>query len=163
MTSKEENVQYETISMEKWESMTETDVPVVMHTRGISMWPLLRANGDSVRMVHPSRQLVVGDIVTFRRADGKEITHRICSLDAESFQTIGDNCERRDERVPKSALLGLVTHVNHNGHLICVETKFWKAYGKVILKTNPFRMFVRNKMFRPVRCFLWRLIKGKKK
>ena len=154
---------YETISMEMWEAMVETDIPVMMYTRGISMWPLLRADGDHVRMVHPRRELKKGDIVTFRRADGKEVTHRICKLKEEMFQTLGDNCDRRDEPVSKSSLLGLVTHVSHKGHLIHVDTKFWRGYGRVMIATMPVRMFIRNYLFRPPRKLLWWLIKGRKK
>lgn len=162
MAAKQEEIQYQTITMEMWESLDEKDVPVVMHTRGISMWPLLRADHDFVRMVHPSRELMLGDIVTFRRADGKEITHRICYLDEKNLQTLGDNCDRRDAVVPRESLIGLVTHVSHNGHLIHVDTKFWRFYGRVMTKTMPVRMFFRNRIFRPVRHFFWRLLKGKK-
>ncbi len=155
--------EYEIISMEQWEELTETDIPVLMHTRGISMWPLLRAEGDHVHMVHPRRELKKGDIVTFRRADGKEVTHRICKLDEETFQTLGDNCDRCDDRVSRSTLIGLVTHVSHKGHLIHVDTGFWRGYGRVMIATKPVRMFVRNYLFRPPRKLLWWIVKGRKK
>lgn len=160
MKTSEKDMQYETITIEDWESLKDTTIPVVMYTRGISMWPLLRADGDHVRMVHPHRKLLLGDIVTFRRADGKEITHRLCWLDDKALQTLGDNCDRRDAKVPLTSLVGLVTHVSHNGHLIHVDTKFWRGYGRFMIWSMPFRMFIRNRLFRPVRGFIWRKVKG---
>lgn len=161
----ENNIQYETISMETWEQLAQEDmvIPVMMRTRGISMWPLLRADQDHVQMIHPKRELMVGDIVTFRRPDGKEITHRVCWLDDTMLQTLGDNCDRRDEIVSRDSVLGLVTHISHNGHLIHVDTAFWRFYGRTMMWSMPFRMFIRNRMFRPVRKWLWLLVKGKKK
>ena len=151
MATSEKDMQYETISMEEWESLKDTTIPVAMNTRGISMWPLLRARGDHIRMVHPQRKLMIGDIVTFRRADGQEITHRLCWFDEENLQTLGDNCDHKDAVVPMSSLLGLVTHVSHKGHLIHVDTKFWRAYGRFMMWSMPFRMFIRNRLYRPVK------------
>lgn len=159
MNTPEKDMQYETISMEDWENLKDTAIPVVMHTRGVSMWPLLRVQGDHVRMVHPQRKLMIGDIVTFRRADGREVTHRLCWFDDDMLQTLGDNCKSRDSKVPMSSLLGLVTHVSHKGHLIHVDTKFWRGYGRVMIWTMPVRMFIRDYMYRPVRRFCGKILR----
>ena len=165
MSTSEKNVVYETISTEQWKELASENmnIPVVMYTRGISMWPLLRADRDSVIMVNPDRPLKKGDIITFLRSDGKNVTHRICKIDDQQIQTIGDNCDAPDEIITHDKVIGLVTHVNHNGREISMDSKRWQFYGKTMIATNPVRMFVRNHMFRPVRHCLWRIVKGKKK
>lgn len=158
------NVVYERISLEQWRDAVE-DMPnmsVDVFTRGISMFPLLHAYKDSVKLVPFQREMMIGDIIMFIRSDGKEIVHRLCWMDEEMVQTIGDNCNSPDAKIPRSSVVGLVTHVCNRGHLIHVDTKFWRFYGRFMMWSNPVRMFIRDKMFRPVRTVLWRMVKGKK-
>ena len=153
----------DTVSLDEWEQLASIDdnMTACVNTNGISMWPLLRANQDSVRLIYPKRELQIGDIVLFHRADGKQIAHRICWMDETSLQTIGDNCDKPDGKFLRSQVFGLVTHVCRKGRLIYVDTKFWRFYGKFMIWSNPVRMFIRNKLFRPVRHFVWKIVKGK--
>lgn len=161
---KQENAVYENLTTEQWRELSEAgaDFPITVYTRGWSMWPLLRLEGDHVQMVYPRRELVVGDIVTFLRADGREVTHRIYKIDGDRILTLGDNCDRPDDWINRSDILGLVTHTCKRGRLTHVDTKFWRGYGKMMMATMPFRMFIRNKIYRPVKYFLYWIIKGKK-
>lgn len=162
--TEQETVQIEKLSTQQWKELAEAniDFPIIVYTQGISMWPLLRSTGDHVQMVYPRRELVVGDIITFLRADGREITHRIYKIEGDRIETLGDNCDRTDGWINRSEVLGLVTHTCRKGKMKHVDTKFWRRYGKMMMATMPFRMFIRNKLFRPVRHFLWRLCKKKK-
>lgn len=163
MSRKKENVVYEKLTLDQWRELTALDpeLSVDVFTNGISMFPLLRVKGDSVKLVPFQREMEIGDIIMFIRADGKEIIHRLCWMDDNAVQTIGDNCDRRDAIIPRSSVVGLVTHVSNRGHLIRVDTGFWRFYGKFMMWSNPFRMFIRNRLYRPVRRFARRIIKGK--
>lgn len=151
------------ISVEEWEERAKAgeDMSITVYTNGMSMWPLLHCYHDSVRIVYPRRELQIGDIVMFHRADGKEIAHRLCWMDDTMLDTLGDNCDATDGKFPREKVFGLVTHVCRKGRLIHVEKPFWRFYGKFMLWSNPFRMFVRNKLYRPTRKFFRKLIKGK--
>lgn len=155
-------MEIDAIPMEIWEEMAKegADSSVTVNTRGISMWPLLRNSKDAVKIVYPRRKLMVGDIIMFHRADGTEIAHRICWMDDEKIQTIGDNCSFCDKKIPHSSVVGLITDVRRRGHWIHVDTSFWRFYGKFMIWSNPFRMFIRNKMYRPLRKLARRIIKG---
>ena len=164
MSDRNENVVYEKLSMEQWKAAVkdDPDLSVVVFTRGISMFPLLHASRDSVRLTPYRREMKIGDIIMFIRKDGQEIVHRLCWMDEELVQTIGDNCDRPDAKIPRSSVVGLVTHVNNRGHLIHVDTGFWRFYGRFMMWSNPVRMFIRDRMFRPVRKLAWKIVKGKK-
>ena len=155
----------ERITMQEWEQLAKEGirVPVAVFTSGISMWPLLRAHEDYAMMEYPTRELQKGDIVVFHRADGKEVAHRICWMDETTIQTIGDNCDAPDAKFSRSSVAGLVTSVCRKGRTIQVDTPFWRFYGRFMIWSNPVRMFIRNKLFRPFRRFMIRVIKGKKK
>ena len=155
----------ERITMAEWEQRVQKGIrmPIAVFTSGISMWPLLRAHEDYAIMEYPERELQKGDIVVFHRTDGKEVAHRICWMDETTIETIGDNCDAPDKKFPRSSVAGLVTAVCRKGRTIQVDTRFWRFYGRFMIWSNPVRMFIRNKMFRPFRSFMIRVIKGKKK
>jgi len=156
--------QADTISMEMWEELAKegSEAVITVNTNGISMWPLLRSRNDSVRITYPRRELMIGDFIMFHRADGKEIAHRICWMDDTMLETLGDNCTYSDGKFPRSKVVGLVTHVCRKGHLIHVDTPFWRGYGRFMIWSNPFRMFVRKKIYHPLRHLAARIIKGNK-
>lgn len=160
---KDNTVPMEILSIEEWEELAKegSTATIAVNTRGISMWPLLRPNQDSIRMIAPNRELRVGDVVMFHRADGKKIAHRICWMDETMLDTLGDNCTEPDGKFPRSSVIGLVTHACRNGRLIPMDTGFWRFYGKFMLWSNPVRMFIRDKLYRPLRRFARRLLKGK--
>ncbi len=161
---KPECVVYEKLTTQQWKELAEVgaDFPLTVYTRGVSMWPLLRYTGDHVQMIYPRRELVIGDIIVFYGADGREIAHRIYKIDGDRIQTLGDNCDRADSWIYHSDVLGLVTHTCKRGKSRFVDTKFWRRYGRIMMATMPFRMFLRNKLYRPVKYFLYRLLKKNK-
>ena len=163
MSEQNINVIYEKLTVEQWRERAKEDpsYTIDVYTNGISMWPLLRCYEDHVTMAYPTRELAVGDIIVFYRADGREIAHRICWMDEEMIQTIGDNCDAPDEKIPRSKVIGLVTHTCKKGHLRHVDTPFWITYGKFMMWSNPVRMFIRNRLYRPLRRRARILIKGK--
>ena len=162
MSKEKENVVYETITLEQWQEAVKDipDLAVQVPTRGVSMFPLLHAHNDSVKLVPFQRDIIIGDIIMFIRADGKEVVHRLFWMDEEMVQTIGDNCDRPDAKIPRSRVVGLVTHVCNRGRFIHVDTKFWRFFGRFMIWSNPVRMFIRNKFFYPVRKAIWKKVKG---
>ncbi len=161
---KQQNIVYEKLTSEQWAELSKSgvDFPITVYTQGVSMWPLLRYSGDHVQMVYPRRELVVGDVITFLRSDGKEVTHRIYKIEGDKILTLGDNCDRTDDWIDRADVLGLVTHTCKRGKLTHIDTPFWHRYGKIMMATMPFRMFIRNKLYRPVKYFFYRLLKKKK-
>lgn len=141
------------IPLDVWESLSSegVDVPMEMPSFGISMWPLLHAKGDYIRIMPLRREIVKGDIVIYHReGDQKNVAHRVVRVNADSIQTRGDNSKGKDKPTPKSTVFGRITHVRRKGKVICVETKFWHFYGRVMSISNPLRMFLKVDIYYPM-------------
>lgn len=142
------------IPLDVWEALSKEegmDVPMELPSFGISMWPLLHAKGDYIRIVPMRREIVKGDVVIYHReSDGKNVAHRVVRVCADSIQTRGDNTKGKDEPTPKSTVFGLVTHVRRKGKVICITTRWWHFYGRVMSVTNPVRMFLKVDVYYPL-------------
>lgn len=147
----------EGIPEEIWEAMAAEglDIAIDVPILGSSMQPLLRPKGDSVKIMPLRRDLMIGDIIVFRRDDGKLIMHRIFKLTDTHIQTIGDNCEKPDREIPYDAVFGLVTHVQRGKRTIYVDNNRWRFIGRVLTRTRPVRLF----LFKHVKQPLWRIYK----
>lgn len=153
-TSSKENGEW---AEEIWEAMAKegADIAIDVPILGCSMKPLLRPKGDFVKIVPLRRELMIGDIIIFRRDDGRLIMHRVWKLTKTHIQTIGDNCEWPDREITYDAVFGLVTHIVHGKHTIYVDNKFWRFVGRILTKTIPVRIL----MFKYVKQPLWRVYK----
>ena len=163
MARKDENIVYDTLTLEQWQEAVKDypELSVSVFTSGISMFPLLHSQKDSIRLETFRREMKIGDVIMFIRADGQEIVHRLFWMDEEMVQTIGDNCDRPDAKVPRSSVVGLVTHICNRGRLVHIDTKFLRFYGRFMTWSNPVRMFIRNRLYRPLRKLARKIIKGK--
>ncbi len=74
---------------------------------GSSMLPMLSHCRDSVLLIPVPQRCKVGDIILYRRDNGKYILHRIISTDADGYICCGDNQAQR-ERVRHTQLLAVV-------------------------------------------------------
>lgn len=145
MADDELSVQTDELTVEYWRAVVAegADIPATIYTFGASMFPLLRAKGDAVRIMPLRRQLIKGDIIVFLRADQKYVAHRVFWFDEKMVQTWGDNCPEPDAKIMREDVVGLVTHALRGDKLIYVDTPLWRAYGRVTKWSTPFRMFVK--------------------
>ena len=89
-----------------------TNVPVPI--QGVSMRPFLR-NGDFAYLVPLPERLRRGDLVLFRRLDGRYVLHRVFRLRRDgSFLMLGDS-QMVPEPVEAAQLRGKVAFVRRNG------------------------------------------------
>lgn len=151
------SLEAEGIPEEIWEAMAAecADIAIDVPVLGSSMKPLLRPKGDSVKIMPLRRDLMKGDIIVFRRDDGRLIMHRIFRLTETHIQTVGDNCDKPDREIPYDAVFGLVTHIQRGKHTIYVDNKRWRGIGRVLTWTRPVRLF----LFKHVKQPLWRIYK----
>lgn len=70
--------------------MTREGIEVDLPVSDNSMSPFLRDNRDSVYLKKPSEELKRGDMVLFRRSNGKYIMHRISKITENGYYTVGD-------------------------------------------------------------------------
>ncbi len=77
---------------------------VTFTTHGKSMRPILN-DGDSVT-VKKADKYKVGDVVLYRKPDGKFVLHRIIGLKKDTVYTQGDSLHEKDEPITVDAILG---------------------------------------------------------
>ena len=77
---------------------------VTFTTNGASMQPILKS-GDSVTLIK-ANEYKNGDVVLFRKEDGKFILHRIIRIRGNEVLTQGDSLSSIDEPIDKSKILG---------------------------------------------------------
>ena len=153
--------EYQEITAEEWKQLIAAgmNVPTKIYTFGNSMFPLLRAEGDSVTIIPLQRKLRKGDVIVFYRTDGKYVAHRVYWFDEQQVMTIGDNCEQYDRKIALSDVLGLVTYVHRGKRNIFVDTPLWRFYGRAKQWMMPGRKFFKKRIWPP----FYRFVKKIKK
>lgn len=149
------------IAEEIWEAISKEgfDIPIEAPVSGISMRPLMRHKGDYVKIVPLRREVVLGDIIVFRRSDGRLVMHRVFRITEAYIQTIGDNCDKPDERITYDRIYGLVTHLRRGRLKVHMDNGFMRGVGRLLTKTIPVRRPVRRFAFRYIRRPLGQIVK----
>lgn len=96
---------------------------------GSSMLPMLREHRDSVILVVPSQQKK-GDIVLFRRENGRYILHRIISVTEDGYLCSGDN-QAILESVSKEQIVAVVDGFTRKGRVYSLAEPGYRLYQAV--------------------------------
>lgn len=106
-------------------------------TKGTSMWPLLQEGKSWVQLAaRDGRPLRAGDVVLYRRADGKLVLHRIIRvLQADTYLLCGDHQWKPEEQVKDEQIIAIAQGFVRNG--ICFdEHTWWYRLYRVIWNGN---------------------------
>ena len=144
MINKEFSERTRIISIEDWYNLSNNDVllNVKIQLNGNSMYPLIRKMRDYVTISPINRKIKRGDIVLFRRADGKYVVHRVKKINGSSVQTMGDNCSLPDHEITAERVIGYVTCVHRDSKTLNVDTLIWRKFGLLWLRLLPLRKLV---------------------
>ena len=124
------------LSLEKWRELGENGVtiPLKISLHGGSMKPFINPEKDIVTIIPLIRDPMVGDIIMFRRTDGKNIAHRIYRVFPDGIQTWGDNCPKPDAPRKREDIYGLIVAVEKDGKTYQLDTDKQRVYGLRWLK-----------------------------
>lgn len=111
---------------------------------GSSMSPFLIHHRDTVYFKKPDRELKVGDMVFYRRGNGKYIMHRIRRIRPEGFYMIGDAQWEIEGPLQREQIFGLITAVERKGKLIQPGDFWWEFFAKVWLRIIPLRRLIQR-------------------
>ena len=122
--------------LEKAGTLTYTNV-------GTSMLPLLKQGRDlvTVRAKAPGERFSVGDVVLYRRPPDKNVLHRIVEVTEDSYVMLGDNCVRREQGIPDSDVIGVMTGYVRRGKPHSVTEPAYLRYTARILKYEKLRVW----------------------
>lgn len=111
---------------------------------GSSMSPFLIHHRDTIYFKKPDRELRVGDMVFYRRGNGKYIMHRIRRIRPEGFYMIGDAQWEIEGPLQREQIFGLITAVERKGKLIQPGDFWWEFFAKVWLRIIPLRRLIQR-------------------
>lgn len=110
---------------------------VTFSPKGVSMLPLIRPGLDSVVLKKAEGPLKKGDIVFYRRDNGKFVLHRVVGEVDGGYRMCGDNQGFVEKKVEDRNVIAIVKAVLRDGRAVDFDSLLYKFY----LKTLVFKRF----------------------
>lgn len=107
--------------------------------KGSSMMPMLHHGISTVRLKTPGKSLKKGDVILYRRENGRYVLHRIIAVKSgENYLCCGDNC-RETETVLQNQVFGVVCAFTRKGSEHTVEELPYQCYVWMMVHSMPVR------------------------
>ena len=120
---------------------------------GSSMLPMLHHRRDSVMLASVADTLKKGEVILYRRSDGRYILHRIVALTEGGFICSGDNQAVR-EFVAREQILAMVAEFTRKGKHFHANAPGYRLYKALWVGLFPLRLhylILRRRLGRPRR------------
>ncbi len=130
------------------------------NTLGTSMRPLFKTHRDMIIVKRPDSSLKKYDVALYVIGGGRYILHRVVGVRDDVYLIRGDNTFAV-ERVPKSAVIGVLVKFNRKGKTHTVDELSYKIYSRVWNFIYPVR-FVLQKVRRLLGRIYRRLFKRRR-
>lgn len=127
------------ILMDKLIGLLEETESVPLVISGGSMVPFLVHGRDSVYLSKVTAPLKRGDMILYRRDNGRYILHRIWRIEKESFTMVGDAQTVLEPGIRPDQVLARVTSVRRKGKLLRSGSFWWEFFEKVWIRIVPLR------------------------
>ena len=105
---------------------------------GNSMYPMLRSGVDMVELIPLAEKQKKGDIILYRRDNGRYILHRIVAVTKDGYICCGDN-QAEKEPVRQDQLLAVVDGFARKGKLYALTNPVYRIYAAFWTGTFPVR------------------------
>ena len=123
--------------------LTETDaVPLVVS--GSSMTPFLAPGRDTVYLSAISKPLRCGDMVLYRRDNGRYVLHRIFRVAGDSYTMVGDAQSILEPGIRRDQILAMVSAVRRKEKLLQKGSFWWFFFESVWIHMLPLRPRIRK-------------------
>lgn len=116
-----------------------------IHTKGVSMLPLLKEKRDISVLTPIEKPLAPGDVVLYirRECEEKLVLHRIVRISSDGFLIRGDNTFS-DEKVKREDIIALLGGFFRKGRYVdCQKSFFYRLYSSAWTAIYPIRKFFR--------------------
>ena len=124
--------------------MLEQAEAVPLTVTGSSMTPFLQPERDTVYLTKPTFPLRRGQMVLYRRSNGRYVLHRIYDVTAQGLQLIGDGQSTIEPRISPEQVVAGVSAVRRNGKLLKPGHPVWFFYEKLWIRMIPMRPRIRG-------------------
>lgn len=112
-------------------------VPLVIS--GGSMTPFLVHGRDTVFLTPVNRELKNGDMIFYRRDNGRYVLHRIYRVEGECYCLVGDAQDTLEHGIRQDQVIAYVSAVNRKGRVLKPGSFCWDFFEKVWIRMVPFR------------------------
>jgi len=124
------------------EEKIESGGEVTFSPKGISMMPLIKPGRDIVTLVKNDKELKKGDILFYRRDNGKFILHRLIRFKNDKLVMCGDNQGFLEFGIERRNIIAVVKKVTRKGKDVNFDSFLYKLYVKMlVLKRFKINMF----------------------
>lgn len=117
-------------------------VPLVIS--GSSMTPFLASGRDTVYLSAISEPLKRGDMVLYRRDNGRYVLHRILRVNGDSYTMVGDAQSVPEPGIRREQILAIVTAVRRKEKLLRKGSFWWAFFERVWIRIVPLRPLIRG-------------------
>lgn len=128
---------------------------------GVSMLPMLRNRKDSVTLIPASQRQKPGNVIFYRRENGRYVLHRIIRITPEGYLCSGDN-QYELEPVKPEQVVAVVDGFVRKGRTYTCNHPGYRLYTVLWV-----RLFFLRRLYIAVRrragCLFGRLMTNKKK
>ncbi len=114
--------------------------PINLTVTGGSMVPFLVQKRDTVILTPPENKFRKGDILFYRRENGKCVLHRVRKIDKNGIYFVGDSQTAIEGPLDKSCVLAVCKSAVRKGRLINTNSIIWKFFRVVWLNIIPVRL-----------------------
>ncbi len=115
---------------------------------GDSMMPLIK-EGRDVLVIEPKppQRLKVGDVPLYKRDTGQYVLHRVVKVRSDDYLIRGDNRFHTESGITDRHIIGVLTGIIRDGHLMSVTDMAYLDYVRDLQKQYPYK-YVKYKVGR---------------
>ena len=111
---------------------------------GNSMTPFLVHDRDTVFLSKVTRPLKKGDMILYRRKNGRYILHRICRVHPDCYDLVGDAQTEIESGIRPEQVLAVVNTVRRKGKILKQGSFWWDFFEGFWLRVIPLRPAIRR-------------------
>lgn len=126
-------------------------IPLVIS--GNSMTPFLVHYRDTVYLSKIRRPLKRGDMVLYRRDNGKYVLHRIYRTESGTYTLVGDAQTELEHDIRPDQVLALVSAVLRKGKYLESGSFWWKFFQTFWIRIVPLRPWIQRVYSLVIRLF----------
>ena len=112
----------------------ENDGQVSFISTGNSMMPTIRNRQDTIHLVKPGRPLKKGDVIFYRRDNGKFVLHRIVGKNREGYILRGDNQREKEYGIRPDQVIALLAKIEQDGRVINCDSPSFRLKGRLMIE-----------------------------
>ncbi len=120
----------------------------VIHSHGVSMWPMIRNGKDSVRIEPVQGRLNKFDLPLYKDNRGRYVIHRVIEVTDEGYVICGDGLCEKEYDITDKNILGRVEGFFRKEKYISCQSKGYRLYVRLWAGTF---MFMRTPLIWVVR------------